>query len=474
MQNPWNWNSASRVALALSMVEEGNLSIDSYHRATKDKAYYNGRYYSDKAPGMSFMALPYAAAAKFGLNSLSSHIGWVEYEGDKILWVDKKGNITEPFRFVNQIVTVLTSGLITVITALAIYFVAIRLGAGLGGSVFGALAYGLATPAWGWATAFFGHASAGGCLFIGFAAVFFLLHRPGSMGRDILLGFVSGALLSWVVVIEYTSAPASAIIALYGIYNARVWERERLIRVFLCAALGAVIFISPLLIYNHAIMGDAFGSLYKYNLFFPSMKEGFYGIMYPNTDVLIKLLFSSRYGILWFSPLLITAPLALWTLWRYKGYKSLVIILTAIAVYYFLWNSSYLYWNGGGSTVPRYLTPMLPFLCLPLAVLWSRSRKQFKAVLLTLLALSFLISLMCVSVSMTIGDISEMNMVAEFLLPRFIAGHIQMVSLPVKLIFPESVIYGYYRHLALIPLYILIAAFLIYIFSQLKKADRSG
>ena len=98
---------------------------------------------------MSFMAYPYLASAKFGLNSLSSHIGWVKYEGDKIIWVDKDGSITQPFALVNQIVTNLTSGLITVLAALAIYFVAIRLGVGLGGAVFGALAYGLATPAWG-------------------------------------------------------------------------------------------------------------------------------------------------------------------------------------------------------------------------------------------------------------------------------------------------------------------------------------
>ena len=294
------------------------------------------------------------------------------------------------------------------------------------------------------------------------------------MGRDILLGFVAGALLSWAVVIEYTSAPASAIIAVYGIYNARVWERRRIIRVVLSAAAGAVIFISPLLIYNHAIMGDAFGSLYRYNPYFPNMQEGFYGLMYPDMEVLIKLLFSGRHGLFWFSPLLLTTPLALWTLWRYKGSKSLVITLTAIAVYYLLWNSSYFYWTGGGSTTPRHLTPMLPFLCLPLAVLWSKSGKIFKVVLLTLYALSFLISLMCVSVSMIEKHTSEMNMVAEFLIPKFISGHIHPILLPIMLIYPESGIYATYRHLALIPLYILIAAFLIYIFSQLKKVDRSG
>lgn len=473
LQQPWNWNSVSRLALTFAMVEEGGLSIDTYHKPTGDKAYYNGRFYSDKAPGMSFMAYPYAASVKYVLDSLSSHLSWVQYEGDKIVWVDKDGKITPPFRLVNQIVTNLTSGLITVLAALAVYFVAIRLGATLGGAVFGALAYGLATPAWGWATAFFGHASAGGCLFLGFASVFFLLQRPGGALRDILLGFVSGALLSWAVVIEYTSAPASVIIALYGIYNARVWERRRIVRVVLSTAAGALIFISPLLLYNHAVTGDPFGSLYKYSVYFPYMKEGFYGLMYPDIGVLIKLLFSGRYGILTFSPILIAVPPALWTIWHYKGSKSLVVTLTAIALYYLLWNSAYIYWSGGGSTTPRYLTPMLPFLCLPLAVLWSESGNRFKAVLLALFALSFLISLMSVSVSMMEGGFTEVNMVTQYLISRFFAGDINQLSIQVKLIFLGPAGEGYTGQLVLIPLYIIIAACLAYILGLLKKADRT-
>lgn len=55
-----NWNENSRIDLTMAIVEEGSISIDSYYNNTGDRAYYNGHYYSDKAPGLSFIAiLPY-------------------------------------------------------------------------------------------------------------------------------------------------------------------------------------------------------------------------------------------------------------------------------------------------------------------------------------------------------------------------------------------------------------------------------
>lgn len=454
------------------MIEDGSLNIDPYQRATQDKAYYNGTYYSDKAPGMSFMAYPFAAGAVFALKVLSPHIGWVRLEDGKIVWVDSKGKITEPFRFLNQIVTVATSGLITVLTALAFYYIAIRLGASLGGAVFGALAFGLGTFTWRWATSFLGHVSAGGCLFLGFAVVFYLLYSPPKAQRDILLSFVSGALLAWAVVIEYTSAPVSFVIVVYGIYNARTWHRSRLLKVFFSVMAGGLIFITPLLIYNYEIMGNSFESLYKYNLRFPILGEGFYGLKYPNFDVMVKLLFSGRHGILWYSPILIAVPSALITLWRYPKHRSLVIALMAIPLYYLFWNSSFYYWEGGATAMPRYLTPMLPFLCLPLSLLWTDSGKILRPVLVVLLAVSMLISLMSVAVSMTKGRLSDLNIVVDYLVPEFIHGRITQLSLPVKLIFPDPAVAGYNGQVALIPLYIIITACLFYIFRELRKDDR--
>src|SRR5260221_8064642 len=45
-------------ALVHSIVNEGSLSIDSYHENTIDKAYYNGHYYLGALPGPSFLGVP--------------------------------------------------------------------------------------------------------------------------------------------------------------------------------------------------------------------------------------------------------------------------------------------------------------------------------------------------------------------------------------------------------------------------------
>src|SRR3989338_8238197 len=50
-----SWNDGSRFASVESMVERGTLAIDnsSFFNSTSDKIFYNGHFYSDKAPGMA-------------------------------------------------------------------------------------------------------------------------------------------------------------------------------------------------------------------------------------------------------------------------------------------------------------------------------------------------------------------------------------------------------------------------------------
>ncbi len=54
-------NELSRLYLATAIAEEGTLHIDDIIKKwgdITDKSQCNGRYYSDKAPGTSFVALP--------------------------------------------------------------------------------------------------------------------------------------------------------------------------------------------------------------------------------------------------------------------------------------------------------------------------------------------------------------------------------------------------------------------------------
>src|SRR5947209_17123643 len=58
------WNQNSRFDLLRAIVERHTLQIDGYHENTQDKAHFNGHYYSDKAPGLVFLAVPFALAAR--------------------------------------------------------------------------------------------------------------------------------------------------------------------------------------------------------------------------------------------------------------------------------------------------------------------------------------------------------------------------------------------------------------------------
>jgi hypothetical protein len=52
------WPDVSRFGLTQSIALHGSLRIDRYNAQTQDKSLYRGHWYSDKAPGISFLALP--------------------------------------------------------------------------------------------------------------------------------------------------------------------------------------------------------------------------------------------------------------------------------------------------------------------------------------------------------------------------------------------------------------------------------
>src|SRR5579863_1122233 len=65
------WNQNSRFDLVRAVVEQGTLRIDDYQENTGDKAFANGHYYSDKAPGLALLAVPVALVARPLLRALN-------------------------------------------------------------------------------------------------------------------------------------------------------------------------------------------------------------------------------------------------------------------------------------------------------------------------------------------------------------------------------------------------------------------
>jgi hypothetical protein len=382
------------------------VKINKFHKLTIDKAYIDGDYYSDKAPGLSFTALPILAIARPGLK-LVFHIFDISE--------------TKIHAVLTWLSTFFTSGLMTAMAALALYFVTLQTTTSISGAIFATLSFGLATPAWGWATAFFGHAMAGACLFLAFTTIYYMNRLPLDRWQDILLGFLTGGLLSWAVVVEFPAAPAAGIISIFGLSIALHWNRDRCIRALLSAMLGGLIFIVPLLFYNSFAFGSPFDIGYSNVKGFEGMKQGFFGITHPRLDILYKIIFSKYRGIIWISPIIILTPMAFFYFWRFiKSYRLLISIFL-ISLYYIVFNSSYYYWDGGYSTGPRHITPILPFLCLPLGVIWKIAKFNFRVIFIGILMLSIGISLICVSSGMMIPDHID-NPLFCYLIPMFIKG----------------------------------------------------
>src|SRR4051794_14448005 len=58
------WNQNSRFALVRAILERHTLQIDAYQLHTGDRAFWQGHYYSDKAPGASLLAVVPVALAR--------------------------------------------------------------------------------------------------------------------------------------------------------------------------------------------------------------------------------------------------------------------------------------------------------------------------------------------------------------------------------------------------------------------------
>jgi len=104
----------------------------------------------------------------------------------------------------------------------------------------------------------------------------------------------------------------------------------------------------------------------------------------------------------------------------------------------FLWiNASYYYWDGGYSTGPRHLVPMLPLCCLALAFAWPRA-PWARTVTLVLLAPSLVLSLIC-AVAGILPPHNFRNPLVDFLLPIFLTPGNLLKSLPIVMVW---VIFG--------------------------------
>ena len=137
-----DWNTASRLMLTYALVDRGTVIITGLENQTGDKAKFQGEYYSDKLPGFSCLAaIPYGVSRL--VLRLPPH--------------PLREELARQYWAADYWITLFTSGFLTAFTGALIVFWSRCLGCGSGRAALLGLSYGLATPAFVYATLAYGH-----------------------------------------------------------------------------------------------------------------------------------------------------------------------------------------------------------------------------------------------------------------------------------------------------------------------------
>jgi len=407
-------NEAARFDLTRALLEDHSVAVDRFRQNSADLVVHAGRTYSNKAPGASLLAL-----APFWLAGvLLKPLGLPEWaHWDAVAWLT----------------TLATVGLLAALAGVVLF----RLAHALTGSAFAAalaaLAFGLGSIAFPFATLFFGHQIAAAFLVFAFALVFQRRHAGKAAARPSSTWFAAGLFVAYAVVTEYPAAIPAAGVSLYALDTLRREGRRWRAGVFFGLGVGAA--AAVLGAYNLAAFGRVFFASYQAYVgegsaaIYKAHAQGFVGVHWPGLtafgSVLAELTVLPRRGLFFLNPIFALAPVGLILMARERRFRGELILIAVTTALMLSFNACYgdsvLYWGGGGSTGPRHLLPVLPFLALPLAFVAHRMSALFH---MLLLASAFLM-LVATAVDPR-APFYHLNPMGEILIPSYLHGQLAL------------------------------------------------
>lgn len=366
-----DWNQNSRFDLTRAIVNDGTVRIDRYAANTGDYAKFGDRMYSDKAPGLSLMAVPVYAVTTtlepYGLGQLSQRLGRSGGFQDS-LNPDGRGLSGDRVNtaVALYIATIMTVSIPAVVMLLLLALIIERLTGCQTAATLATLAIGLATPVFSYSQAFYGHIPAAACV-VGILALL-ILNDDGYLSTRRLLGI--GLLAGWAIVIEY---PVAVILLPLGIWIV-CRERERAV---IYGLAGMLLPLTILAAYDLIAFGTLLPIGYEHSALWQEQHStGFMSVTYPRPEALWGLTFSRFRGLFVLAPILLLAlPGMIIGLWQ-TATRSLFVAVGASILAFLLFISSSVMWWGGFAVGPRYLVPALPLMALPLGVIISKINSE--------------------------------------------------------------------------------------------------
>lgn len=417
-------NQNSRLDMVVAVVDDGTFQIDKYVNNTVDYAKVGGHYYSDKAPGAAFLGIPVYAALKVVLDlpvmdgltdrlaNSSAFQSTLRSEGSGVL----KDKVR--FALAQVAITFVVAVLPSAIIGALMYFLLAKLTDHAWHRIGVVLVYGLLTPAFAYATAFYGH-QLSAALLLGAFYLVFMTEAPST--RSLLF---AGLLLGYSVVAEYPSLLMVGILYLYTLYRLhRLGQWKRIGWVTLTGGIVA----AGWMVYNKTVFGGWLSLGYSNSeLWVEQHHTGFMSLTMPSLAAGWGITFSAFRGLFVLSPILLMAFPGFWLWWKSGQRRAEFFVAAASTLSISLFNSSSIMWWGGFSIGPRYLLPMMPFMALPIIFVFQEWLDQVWArAAVATLSLWSLIALWGLTLAeQAFPSDAIRNPLIEYALPNWMAGNI--------------------------------------------------
>lgn len=330
-------NELPRLYLVTAIVDDHSFAIDrgvARWGATSDLSAHGNHYYANKAPGASFIAVPFYAAVRWTLGEPSLAIA---------MWLCR-----------------ITAGIIPSLAFLwLVYGFLQRYVPQPEIRKLTLVAYAFGSLALPYSLLYYSHQLSAVC--IGAAWIFALdvADRRRGLRFMALAGLLAGA----APLVDYQAAFAGIPVAVHVILRMRHsrFTAAEIARAVAAAGACAALPIAVLLYYHAVCFGSPLATGYDYAVTYGSDHDhGLLGMTVPTRKAFVGALFAPDNGLFALAPWWLFAIPGGVVLWR-SGQRGTVIVAAVVAALFIYFISSIGFWRGGWQVGPRYVTAMLPF-----------------------------------------------------------------------------------------------------------------